>query len=221
MHIDEKEFEPPQKQAGIPFPTIKRVSSVFSSKVFSKSTVTAKQCLEATEIKTKTTKPLQRESSSMMSVEEEDRDTFSLGIGTPGSATDRALRRSTSSMMSVVATEVTDTLPQFPFQSSGPSDASEAPFDKEDDIQAALDRILAQEMDDEDVGSDFRTLLSSVTRTASASSKASKSSRACARSFADACSEDFSLAQSWSKGRFDVKMEPNERHLTLWDAANT
>ncbi|KAI0344369.1 hypothetical protein BDW22DRAFT_1427970 [Trametopsis cervina] len=177
-------------------------------------------------------KPLTRESSSMMSIVWTGKGT-SVSTHTRTSNTQeptkspRPLTRSSSSMMSILSDHESSRPPsRIPVSSimSRTRRSSLLAKDEERDAQAALDRALEDELEADDVGSDFREMLASVSRKPSAdSSRKTQHSLDSqhAKSFAEACEDDTSLRKGWNRGRFDIQVLPREKHLTVWDAQDS
>ncbi|KAI0686463.1 hypothetical protein BC835DRAFT_1379442 [Cytidiella melzeri] len=194
------------KHAGVAFPSIST-----SSAPLLKAKLVTKQ---------KTSVPLSRKSSSMMSIcSTDDKDPAPSRMPASSSTSARQLSR-TSSMMSIVSS---DSGPCRPFVSRIPvSSFSKSPSrsSSPDDIPSALDRALAQELEDADAGTDFRNMVASITRATSAKHRARRAPDY-ARSFVSACLADKSLLKGWKRGRFDVQVDPEMKHIAVWDANNT
>ncbi len=100
-----------------------------------------------------------------------------------------------------------------------------------DDSELAIDRALAEEIWEAENGvhdSGFGDMLASVSEARPAAASERKATRkstnhkaAALRTFETACTEDPSLMKDWRRGRFDVKVKPKEKHLTVWDVKTT
>lgn len=192
------------KDGCIPFPTAKATSALGAYK----------------------NKPLKRESSSMMSIVSTETEVVAPTTKTVPSSISRRLTRSSSSMMSIVSENeaARPKVSRIPV-ASVPSTKT-AKHSPRDDLDSELDRALIEEIEDAETNtraSRFRDMLKSVSRSTSRRGSQIGRSRPSmfARSFASACVEDNTLLKGWKRGRFDVKIEPQERHLTVWDAKNT
>lgn len=213
---------PPGKQGSISFPAKKASTSfILSSKVTSKPALTVNQQVDVPEFQSdaKVGKPLVRQSSSMMSIVSTDDE----GVPRPlkvGKA--KPLGRTSSSMMSIDDTSVS----RIPVPDGSSRQRKQSLTPSLDDIAAkiAMERALTKELDDElnDDAGDFRGMLSdisaSTSMSTSSSSLNSRASPAVAKSFVAACRENKSLINGWKKGRFDISIEPQKKHVTVWDA---